>query len=273
MTTNHGSLLGAVDPEILGALESRASEIGRGASASAPLVAALALGSIPIALGALAKDVYGQAPSDVVDVLQFALLLEYLESDFYARGIAASRLIPTTDAAIFAAINSHEATHVAALTALIGARSATPIAKPVFDFTAKGSVAGFTFAPTQYETFKLLAQAFEDTGVRAYQGQVTRLINDKPVLNAALAIHAVEARHASEIRRLRGLKGWITGNSRDDLPAFLQDVYAGEENITQAGVNLATIAAGFGGAGSASQAFDEPLTQAQVTAIVTPFLA
>jgi hypothetical protein len=102
---------------------------------------------------------------------------------------------------------------------------------------------------------------------------VTRLINDKPVLNAALAIHAVEARHASEIRRLRGLKGWITGNSRDDLPAFLQDVYAGEENITQAGVNLATIAAGFGGAGSASQAFDEPLTQAQVTAIVTPFLA
>jgi hypothetical protein len=109
--------------------------------------------------------------------------------------------------------------------------------------------------------------------VRAYNGQAPRLISDKATLNVALGIHSVEARHASEIRRLRGRKGWITGSSRDDLPLFLQPIYAGEENVTQSGVSLAPLATGFGGVDSASEAFDEPLTKEQVTAIITPFLA
>lgn len=81
--------------------------------------------------------------------------------------------------------------------------------------------------------------AFEDTGVRAYKGQVGRLMTEKNILNAALAIHTVEARHAAEVRRLRGKKGWITGNSRDDLPAFTQAIYDGEDTLTQAGVAIA----------------------------------
>jgi hypothetical protein len=263
----------AIDPEILAAVDERASEIAHGASTNSKLAAALALGSIPIALGALARDVYGQAPGEVVDALQFALLLERLEQDFYSRGVAATGLIPAVDTTIFNTILSHETVHVGVLQTLITGRGAVAPAKPVFDFTAKGAVPGFTFAATQYETFKLLAHAFEDLGVRAYKGQVVRLMGDKPALNTALAIHSVEARHASEIRRLRGKKGWITGSSRDDLPAFLQPVYAGEENVTQGTVAVTTIAADFGGADGASEAFDEPLTKAQVTAIVTPFLA
>ena len=98
-------------------------------------------------------------------------------------------------------------------------------------------------------------------------------MNDKAILTAALTIHSVEARHASEVRRLRGKKGWITNASRDDLPAFTQGIYNGEDNITQGGVNLTVIAANFGGSASASEAFDEPLTKDEVTAIVTPFLA
>jgi hypothetical protein len=273
MTHSDTPLLASVDPEILNAVGTRADEIARGASASSKLVTALALGSVPIALGALAKDVYGQAPSDVVDALQFALLLEYLESDFYTRGTAAAGLIPAADATIFSTIRAHEATHVTVLLGLVAAKGAAAIAKPVFDFTAKGSVPGFTFAASQYDTFKILAQAFEDIGVRAYKGQVPRLIADKATLNAALTIHSVEARHASEIRRLRGKKGWITGSSRDDLPAFLQAVYSGEENATQAGVGITPFAVGFGGAEGATEAFDEPLTKEQVTAIVLPFLA
>ena len=273
MTRADRSLLATVDPEIGAALGERALEIAHGAGVDSKIAAMLALGSIPIALGALATDVYGQAPSDVIDVLQFALLLEYLESDFYQRGINATGLVPPTDVTVFSTIGGHEAAHVIALQGLLNGKRMTPRARPAFDFTAKGSLAGFAFLPTQYATFTALAQAFEDTGVRAYKGQAPRLIADKPVLTAALSIHSVEARHASVVRRLRGKKGWITGSSRDDLPAFTQGIYDGEENSTQGGTSLTSIAAKVGGTEAASEAFDEPLTMAQVTAIITPFLA
>ena len=273
MTHTTQTLLDTVDPEILDTVSGRAREIAQGASVNSRLAAALAIGSIPIALGAIAKDVFGQAPSDVLDVLQFALLLEYLEGEFYTRGVAATGMIPASDLTVFTTIRDHENAHIAALKSLITQKGATPGAKPTFDFTAKGNVPGFNFGITQYATFTVLAQAFEDTGVRAYKGQAGWLVNDKAILTAALTIHAVEARHASEVRRLRGKKGWITGNSRDDLPAFTQGIYNGEDNITQGGVNLTAIAANFGGSASATEAFDEPLTKQEVTDIVTPFLA
>ena len=271
--THTDTLTSPIDPEIVVALDRRAGEIARGATVSSPIAAMLALGSVPIALGALATDVYGQAPSDVLDVLQFALLLEYLESEFYQRAINSPGLIPASDTAVFSTIAGHEVTHVTALSALISGRSGLARARPAFDFTARGSVPGFAFAATQYATFKQLAQAFEDTGVRAYKGQLTRLMTDKAALNAALTIHSVEARHAAEVRRLRGKNGWITGNSRDDLPAFTQPVYEGEDNTTLGAVNITGFAGSFGGLDSATEAFDEPLTMAQVTAIITPFLA
>ncbi|MDQ6718843.1 MAG: ferritin-like domain-containing protein [Gemmatimonadota bacterium] len=273
MTTENTTLLDAIDPEIIETVNNRQAEIARGATANSKVMAALALGSIPIALGVLSKEAYGQTPTDVLDVLQFALLLEYLESEFYTRGVAAPALIAAEDVALFTNIRDHENTHVTALKSLITGKGATPNAKPNFDFTAKGNVAGFNFLPGQYTTFKVLAQAFEDTGVRAYKGQAGRLINDKAILTAALTIHSVEARHASEVRRLRGLKGWITGSSRDDLPAFTQGIYDGEDNTVQAGADLSSLGSGNGGTAGVTEAFDEPLTKAQVTAIVTPFLA
>jgi hypothetical protein len=278
MTQIPQSLLDRGDPAILDAACGRAGEIARDASVDSTLAGALALGSIPIALSALAKDVDGQAPSDVLDVLQFVLLLEYLQARFYTRGVAAAGMIPASDVTVFTTIRDHENAHVNALKTIITQKGATPIVEPAFDFTAKGSArdstgTAFNFLPTQYALFTMLSQAFEDTGVRAYKGQTGRLVNDKIVLTAALSTHAVEARHASEVRRLRAKKGWITGNSRDDLPAFLQAIYNGEDNLIQAGVSLSPIAANFGGDTSATEAFDEPLTKQQVTDIVTPFLA
>lgn len=266
------SVIDAIDPEIMQTVVTRREAIAKGASVSAGVAAMLALGSVPIAIGALAKEAYGQTPSDVLDVLQFALLLERLEADFYARGVAANGLIPAADLPIFQAISAHETAHVNALTTLVTQKGGSPGTAPTFDYTAKGNVPGFNFGPTQYETFKVLAHAFEDTGVRAYKGQAGRLINDKAVLTAALTIHSVEARHASEIRRLRGKKAWITGNSRDDLPAFTQGIYNGEDNTTHAGVNFASLGSGNGGTEAVTEAFDEPLTKEQVTAIITPFL-
>ncbi|WP_317131637.1 ferritin-like domain-containing protein [Pareuzebyella sediminis] len=95
-----------------------------------------------------------------------------------------------------------------------------------------------------YAELLAIAQAFEDTGVRAYKGQAANL-KETPFLTPALQIHFVETRHASEIRRLRGLKGWITGMERGaGMPEATQAVYNGEENIVQGGVDVTTLGSG-----------------------------
>ena len=211
--------------------------------------------------------------AEVVDSLRLVLLVAYLQSELYTRAAAAAGFIAAADTAVFTTLSSQKAQHVSGLAALLAARGGPALVKPVFDFTAKGALPGFAFATGQYETFRILAQALEDLGVRACKGQIQALVADEPALNAVLAVHSVNARHAAAVRRLRGKKGWITGSAPDDVPAFLQGVYAGEEITTQGTVNVAGAIASTGGADAASQAFDEPLTTAQVTAIVTPFLA
>ena len=208
----------------------------------------------------------------VVDSLRLALLVAYLQSELYSRAVAAAGFIAPTDAVVFATLNTQEAQHAASLATLIATRGGPALARPTFDFTAKGALPGFSFTPAQYETFRILAQAFEDLSVRAYKGQVQELVADELALNAALAIHAVEGRHAAAVRRLRGKKAWITGSSLDDVPTFLQAIYGGEDVTTQGTVNVAGAIATTGGAQAASQAFDEPLSAAQVTAIVTQFI-
>lgn len=208
----------------------------------------------------------------VVDSLRLLLLVSYLQSELYSRAAAAPGFIATTDAIVFGTLSTHQTQHISGLTTLIATRGGPALARPTFDFTAKGALPGFAFAAGQYETFRILAQAFEDLAVRACKGQLQELVADEVVLNAALAIHAVEARHAAEVRRLRGKRAWITGSSLDDVPMFLQGIYAGEDVTTQGTVNVAGAIAATGGAEAATQAFDEPLTTAQVTAIVALFV-
>ena len=89
------------------------------------------------------------------------------------------------------------------------------------------------------------------------------------LLTAALQIHSVEARHASEVRRLRGLKGWITGNDRGlGMPAATQPVYDGEEITVQAGFDTAALF----GASAGSESYDEPFRTAQTVAIANLFI-
>ena len=225
-----------------------------------------------LAAASAARRFQAAASTDVVDALQLVLLVAYLQSDLYSRGLAATGLVPATDTTIFTTLAGHETLHVTRLQALVLTKGSVPIARPTFDFTAKGALPGFAFAPAEYDTFRMLAQAFEDLGVRAHKGQLQALIADEAALNVVLAIHSVEARHAAEIRRLRGKKGWITGKSADDLPAFLQPVYDGEDNVSHGTVNATTGASGFGGVDAATQAFDEPMTAAQVNAVIALFL-
>ncbi|MDZ4722538.1 MAG: ferritin-like domain-containing protein [candidate division Zixibacteria bacterium] len=220
--------------------------------------AGLALTALPLGMGKFSRKAFAQTglTQQVIDVLNFALTLEFLENEFYNIGLATAGLIPAADRPVFMQISKHETAHVALLQSTLGGQA---ISKPTFDFTAGGTLTPFT----DYNTFRVLSQAFEDTGVRAYKGQAGNLIGNKPILTVALQIHSVEARHAAEVRRFRGLKGWITGN-QNDVPT-INAVYAGEENRTQAGVELPNTSA-------ASEAFDEPLTRAQVMAIADPFI-
>ena len=209
----------------------------------------------------------------VLDSLRFLQVIEYLQSDLYTRGLAAVGFIPTADSEVFKTLSVQQAVHISTLSLLLTTRLGTPVVKPTFDFTGKGAVPGFAFAAGQYETFRMLSQAFEDLGVRAYKGQMQAFQADKQALTYALAMHSVEGRHAAEVRRIRGRKGWITGSSADDLPAFAKAIYAGEDVATQGSVNIGSALASNGGVDAATQAFDEPLTTAQVTAIITPFIA
>jgi len=229
----------------------------------AQLSSRLTAAAAPVAAGAVINKAYAQTGIRVADVLNYALTLEYLEDEFYRRGLQATGLIPQADRAIMTQIGKHEMQHVTFLRTALGANA---VARPNFDFTARGQFPAFT----NYQTFLVLAQAFEDLGVRAYKGQAGNLKSDGGVLTAALQIHSVEARHAAEVRRLRMQKGWITGNAGGGAPAA---IYAGEENVMQGGVNVTSLVSAMGITNQGvSESFDEPLTMEQVLAIARPFL-
>ncbi|HET7321284.1 MAG TPA: ferritin-like domain-containing protein [Longimicrobiaceae bacterium] len=226
------------------------------------LGAGAALAGTPFAVLMKAKPAYAQSGTSVVDILNYALTLEYLEATFYTMGVAQSGLIPASDLPLFTAIRDDENAHVAFLKSQLGSQA---VAKPTFDFTAGGMFDPFG----DYATFKLLSQAFEDTGVRAYKGQAPNLIGNDTVLQAALQIHSIEARHASMVRQLNGLTGWIPLD-QPEVPAAAQPVYAGEAQTTQLGVSIPSVSNI--SAEEASEAFDEPLDMDAVLAIAGPFI-
>lgn len=280
-----------VDPEVYDRMDTRRNAMQRFATVGK----VLAVAAVPFALGSMFKKAYGQTPTDVLDVLQFALTLEYLESEFYkaAVGSAAASTATAADKTALTIIRDHEAAHVAFLRTAITGAGGTPVTFTAanFDFTGgMGSGTGpFKDAFTVYPILLAVAQTFEDTGVRAYKGQAGRLINNNDVLTAALQIHAVEARHASKIRYMRRMLGaagavpagvtlqpWITLNqSGINFPpgdAAIQKSYNGEEVVTQAGIPITNINGQMVAAAEASESFDEPLTKAQVLDIVKPFI-
>lgn len=207
-----------------------------------------------------------------VEVLNFALYLEYLERDYYQTGVDTAGLIEAADQTTFNVILQHEADHVDFLIAGITASGGVPIDQPTFDFTAGGIFDPFN----NYDQFLALSQGFEDTGVRAYKGQAGNLISVPDLLTAALQIHSVEALHASQVRRIRGQKGWITKSNYDaGIPAAAGDaIYGGatpESNTVQGGVNLSGMFGSVGGDDAVTEAFDEPLTKEEVEAIASLF--
>ena len=312
-------ILDSIDPELIERLAVRKAEIDRGSWASPGIIAALAIGSVPIALGVLSKDLYAQAvPTAIKNVLDFALALEIFENEFYKAvlGRSASAAQNNAFAAVRAlaatvpgAVNTldqiqkHEVSHVATLQAA-GATNVFGLTEASFDFTgARGAGNGpFAKATTDLPFLLEVAQGAEDTGVRAYKGQAGNLISSPGILEAALRIHSVEARHASRIRRMRRaaanapstvrLSGTVRGggaaaagatdagpNAAAVTAAFDKIYGAGansttapsETNTTHAGIDVTTLSGASFGLEAAQEAFDEPLDRADVVAIVQGF--
>ncbi|HEX8647582.1 MAG TPA: ferritin-like domain-containing protein [Thermoleophilaceae bacterium] len=148
------------------------------------------LGAVsPFVRQALAQEGGGD-----VEVLNFALTLEYLEAAFYTQALKETRGLSGEAKEIATTLRDNETEHVDALTAAIKGAGGTPVKAPGVDF-------GQAFA--SQDAFLKLAQTFEDLGVSAYNGAATQ-IQSPEVLASAGAIVQVEARHAAAIRALRG---------------------------------------------------------------------
>lgn len=231
-----------------------------------------ALATIPFGIASLSptKVLGAHVTATPVEVLNFALLLEYLEAEYYMTGLAKVEFPTSKARAIYEQISKHENAHVEFLKSTIQSLGAMPIEKPEFDFTAGGTFPD-PFAPGNYGVFMALSQGFEDLGVRAYKGQAANLIDEDALLTAALRIHSVEARHASEVRRLRGEQGWIPFEKPiEGFEMATQPIYDGEAEVVQAGVdvrNLTDVAEE-----EITESFDEPLTMDEVKAIATLFI-
>ncbi|HVD26632.1 MAG TPA: ferritin-like domain-containing protein [Gaiellaceae bacterium] len=154
--------------------------------------ALLATGGIALANLAGSSDrVAAAQPSEEQDVrlLNFLLTLEYAQLALYEEAISADVL--RGELRRFAGVaRSHEAEHVKALRALLGADAEE---KPTFRFTdATRTVARFNRS----------ALTLEETAAAAYIGQAPNLTRDR--VPRVAGIVAVEARHAAWIRAIVG---------------------------------------------------------------------
>lgn len=129
-----------------------------------------------------------------LEILNYALTLEYLEAEFYVKGLEAD-LLKGRELDLVTPIRDHETAHVEAVTATINDLGGKPVAKPKFTFPAS------TFKSR--ENFLATASTFEELGVKAYHGQVT-LIDSVEILGAAASIAGVESRHAAILADLTG---------------------------------------------------------------------
>jgi rubrerythrin len=142
-----------------------------------------------------------------VDILNYALVLERLEYEFYRRYLDKYSEGQIEGAAIFdgfgskvrsniyenlVRIRNHEQTHVKTLVAVIKSLGGKPVGESEYDFGVNS-----------VKEFVATAQALEDTGVMAYDGAIA-YIHKAGLQTASATIATVEARHASYLRLLNG---------------------------------------------------------------------
>jgi rubrerythrin len=183
---------GLVHPELAGVeiIEESGGDFSR---SDVLLKGALAAGAVygTFMVTPYIRSAFAAGGTSDVDILNFALTLEYLESTFYEEAkkrVKASgelkKLLPM--------LASDEMQHVEALEGTIKKLGGKPVSEPKFNFEYNGT-----------SEFLKLAETFENTGVSAYNGAAP-MIKSKEVLGAAGSIVQVEARHAAAIALQNG---------------------------------------------------------------------
>jgi rubrerythrin len=147
-----------------------------------------------------------------LEIVQYALTLEHLETDFYNAVIDAGVIKDRALADTAKLIRDNEQEHVDALTATVKKLGGMPKRpRTTFDTVLEGGPGKVL------ET----AATVENLGAAAYLGQAPR-INSKEVLAAALAIHSVEARHAAALNTVVGRT--IVPDGAFAKPASMEEV-------------------------------------------------
>jgi rubrerythrin len=159
---------------------------------------------------AAAASSKGDTAGDLA-ILNYALTLEYLETQFYSQVIAAN-LFKGAPASLLKSFGAQEQAHVDALKATVTKLGGTPVPAPMGKFPVATA-----------EKVALLAYTVENLGANAYLGQAGAIKN-KDVLAAALSIHTVEARHAATLATL--VKKPISPDGAFAKPADMKTVLA-----------------------------------------------
>jgi rubrerythrin len=152
------------------------------------------------------------ASSGDLEIVQYALTLEHLETDFYNAVIEAGVITDKALAETAMMIRDNEQEHVDALTATVKQLGGTP-ERPMtnFDSVLEGGP----------DMILETAATVENLGAAAYLGQAGR-IQSKEILAAALAIHSVEGRHAAALNSVVGRT--IVPDGAFAKPASMEDV-------------------------------------------------
>lgn len=154
----------------------------------------------------------GSKPGDL-KILNHALTLEYLEAEFYKEVVASGKVKNKQVAELAKKFGDTEQQHVEALTATISKLGGTPVTAPKTKFQP--------IIDGGEKKILTTAAAVENLGAAAYLGQAGR-IKSAEVLAAALAIHSVEARHASALNTALGKP--VTPDGAFAKPAAMAEV-------------------------------------------------
>lgn len=232
-----------------------------------------------------------QPTETVLDSLTLLLTLADLQAALYTRALDAAGLVPADARASLVLLQTQQRQQAAFLRGLFAPAGAVALTAPAFDFSGSRNGTGpvlFAGVFTSFSSFLQLAQPLADAAARFYLGQLATLRTNAQLLGAVVRRQAVEARQAAHLRTLRrGLDGgpipksWPSPTDPAALAA-LAAIQAGEDNLNQTvpgpavgSLRYINFNALFTGSPvqttALAEAFDEPLSTAEATALLALF--